>query len=76
MSYFRVEYSVEEAGGNQSIVGQNMWPCPLCDALDPDEFTMLLTSESSLIQYFRRRTEMLALSFHCSGSERTSARYI
>jgi len=29
MSYFRVEYSVGEAGGNQSIVGQNMWPFPL-----------------------------------------------
>ena len=30
MSYFRVGYSVREAGGNQSIVGQNMWPFPLC----------------------------------------------
>jgi len=30
MSYCSGKYSVEEAGGNQSIVGQNMWPFPLC----------------------------------------------
>ena len=33
MSYFRVEYSLGEAGGNQSITGQNMWPLPLCKQL-------------------------------------------
>ena len=30
MSYFGAKYSVGEAGGNQSIPGQNMWPVPLC----------------------------------------------
>jgi len=31
MSYFGAKYSLGEAGGNQSIPGQNMWPFPLCD---------------------------------------------
>ena len=29
MSYFGAKYSLGEAGGNQSIPGQNMWPFPL-----------------------------------------------
>ena len=35
MSCFRVGYIVGEADGNQSIVGQNMWPFPLCLVTTP-----------------------------------------